>query len=341
MARPRSQSRILRTKWSRLSVGRKIILSAYGFVVAVSAGIVLNYVNAPSGAYAAPVTERGVANHVVYYRGVESRMRLGVNDQRPAWRKYAAVTPQTLAGRPMIAIVIDDMGPNQKNARRAMTMPAPLTLSFLPYADKLTPMVTRARANGHEILLHLPMEPTNGHVHNPGPNSLLTGLSASELKRRLAWNLDRFKGYVGINNHMGSRFMENPGALKPVMSELKARGMLFLDSRTTMQSVGRRLALQAGVPYGSRDIFLDNERSAERVARQLRRVENAARKNGAAIAIGHPHTETLDVLERWIGDLEHRGFELVPVSAIVARSIHTAANEKTRLEIRFARNQNE
>ncbi|NQV21993.1 MAG: divergent polysaccharide deacetylase family protein, partial [Rhodospirillales bacterium] len=147
----------------------------------------------------------------------------------------------------MIAIVIDDMGPNQKNARRAMTMPSPITLSFLPYADDLTPMVTRARANGHEVLLHLPMEPNNSHLHQPSPNSLLTTLDAAEISERLAWNLGRFSGYVGINNHMGSRFTADPRALAPVMAELKSRGLLFLDSRTTNQTVGRRLALQAGV----------------------------------------------------------------------------------------------
>ena len=231
----------------------------------------------------------------------------------------------------MIAIVIDDMGPNQKNARRAMTMPSPITLSFLPYADDLTPMVTRARANGHEVLLHLPMEPNNSQLHQPGPNSLLTTLDAAEISERLAWNLGRFSGYVGINNHMGSRFTADPRALAPVMAELKSRGLLFLDSRTTNQSVGRRLALQAGVPYGRRDVFLDNERSAGQVAVQLGLLEAAARQNGAAIAIGHPHDETLDAVEHWIGDLERRGFQLVPVSAVVAREYQIASDLRTRI----------
>ena len=235
----------------------------------------------------------------------------------------------------MIAIVIDDMGPDQKNARRAMSMAGPITLSFLPYADDLTPMVTRARANGHEVLLHLPMEPDNTHVHKAGPNSLTTELKPAEMHRRLTHNLDRFKGYVGVNNHMGSRFTANSIAMKPVIDELRRRGLLFLDSRTTNRSVGRRLSLQAGIPFGTRDIFLDNERTAKRVNAQLRRVEDIARRNGVAIAIGHPHDETLSALEQWIGDLNRRGFVLVPISAAVARSYQTAAleiNSATRFD---------
>jgi hypothetical protein len=297
-------------------------------VVAVSAAIVVGHLTA-----APPVSEptkagpraaeEGSAKHLVHYRAAQGeRADLGL--QRPAWQKFAAAAPRA-AGRPMIAIIIDDMGPDQKNARRAMTMAAPMTLSFLPYADNLTPMVARARANGHEVLLHLPMEPDNGYIHRPGPNSLRTGLDRAELDRRLAWNLDRFKGYVGVNNHMGSRFTADAQALRPVIAELRRRGLLFLDSRTTTNSAGRRLALQAGVPYGARDIFLDNERSAERVAAQLRRVEEMARRNGAAIAIGHPHDETLSVLEHWIDDLKQRGFVLAPVSAVIARGYRVAA----------------
>jgi len=325
----------LRDKWTPLSVGRKIFLIAYSFVVIWALGIVTFYAVGSSEPTASSSTEGaielapqgGPAQHFIRYRNAYDSSR-GADDRGvPAWRRFAAAAPAAV-GRPMIAIVIDDMGPNQKNARRAMTMPAPLTLSFLPYADDLTPMVTRARANGHEVLLHLPMEPKNGKVHSPGPNSLMTNLQNGELTRRLIWNLERFKGYVGINNHMGSRFTSDANALAPVMAELRARGLLFLDSRTTTQSAGRRVAKQTGVPYGRRDIFLDNERSATQVAAQLREVEAVARQNGIAIAIGHPHDQTLDALEQWIGDLEQRGFVLVPVSAVVAHTYRIAAGKK-------------
>jgi hypothetical protein len=173
---------------------------AYSFVVIWALGIVTIYAVGPSEQTASSSTEDaielapqgGSAQHFIRYRNAYDSSR-GADKGVPAWRRFAAAAPAAV-GRPMIAIVIDDMGPNQKNARRAMTMPAPLTLSFLPYADDLTPMVTRARANGHEVLLHLPMEPKNGKVHSPGPNSLMTNLQNGELTRRLIWNLERFKG---------------------------------------------------------------------------------------------------------------------------------------------------
>jgi uncharacterized protein len=325
----RSRPQGLQAKWAKLTLGRKVFLIAYGAIVLTALNAIFDRSVVSSDAKAnlpppAPeVAKGGPEHHFVRYKpSVERSLDAGVG--LPAWRRYAAGAPASL-GRPIIAVVIDDMGPNQKNARRAMTMPAPLTLSFLPYANDLTPMVTRARANGHEVLLHLPMEPINGKLHSPGPNSLLTGLDDQEIGRRLTWNLERFKGYVGVNNHMGSRFTADPSAMAPVMAELKARGLLFLDSRTTPRSVGRRLALQSGVPLGRRDVFLDNERSATEVAAQLREVEDMARRNGSAIAIGHPHDETLDVLENWIGDLERRGFVLAPISTVIARGYQIAA----------------
>ena len=321
----------LRVKWRKLSVGRKVFFVAYGAVVVWALGISANRLLVTSDTTSNSASEltleragaEDAVDHFIRYRNPQDGSR-GGEQSVPPWRKFAAAAPISL-GRPMIAVVIDDMGPDQKNARRAMDMPAPMTLSFLPYADDLTPMVARARANGHEVLLHLPMEPTNGKKHSPGLNSLMMDLSDEELSRRLEWNLGRFKGYVGINNHMGSRFTADPDAMAPVMAELRARGLLFVDSRTTTRSVGRRVALQNGVPFGQRDVFLDNIRTATQVALKLQDLEAVARRNGAAIAIGHPHDETLNALEQWIVDLEKRGFVLVPVSAVVAHNVRSMA----------------
>ncbi len=323
----------VKSKWEHLSVGRKIFLAAYGLVVGWAALIVWAQMLEP--AEQAPSRSRAIVgdkslaggpiNHFIRYRNsYDSFRKSGPNS--PAWQRYAAAAPAVL-GRPMVAIVIDDMGPDQKNARRAMNMQAPLTLAFLPYANELTPMIARARASGHEVLLHLPMEPENGDVHFPGPNSLKTDLPSGELSRRLKWNLDRFKGYVGINNHMGSLFTADQMAMARVMDELRVRGLLFLDSRTTTTSVGRRVAMQSNVPFGRRDVFLDNDRGATQVLDRLHEVEAIARKSGSAIAIGHPHDQTLDALERWIGDLEGKGFVLAPVSAVIAKNNRTTSSK--------------
>lgn len=236
----------------------------------------------------------------------------------PPWRRFAALAPDG-HGRPMIALVIDDMGMDRKRSRRAVQLPAQVTLAYLPYADDVARQVEQARAAGHEILVHLPMEATDRGAY-PGPNALMVDLDQAELMRRLRWNLDRLSGYVGVNNHMGSRFTASGPGMELVLAELKARGLLFLDSRTTSESVAGRMARRFGLPAGSRDVFLDHIETAENVAGQLQLVEDLARRQGVAIAIGHPHDATLEQLERWLPTLAQKGLILAPLSAVIARS---------------------
>jgi polysaccharide deacetylase 2 family uncharacterized protein YibQ len=122
---------------------------------------------------------------------------------------------------------------------------------------------------------------------------------------------------VGINNHMGSKFTADRAAMTPIIEELKARGLLFLDSMTTPHSVGWELARADGVPYADRQVFLDNDQSASEVMARLAETERIAREHGYAIAIGHPHDGTLEALTKWIPEAKAEGFALVPISAIV------------------------
>lgn len=232
-----------------------------------------------------------------------------------AWRHYA-VHAGPDDGRPMIAIVIDDMGLDRHHSDEAATLPAPLTLSFMTYAEDLAAQVAAARARGHEIMLHVPMEPQAPRV-DPGPNALKVNLDEDEIRRRMAWDLARIDGIVGINNHMGSRFTESPEGMAPVLDMLRERGLFFLDSRTTPHSVGIDIATEYGVPHAARDIFLDVDLTDPAVATELAKTEAVARRNGAAIAIGHPHDPTITELRHWLPTVEARGFRLVPVSAIV------------------------
>jgi len=234
---------------------------------------------------------------------------------QPAWLRNAVAAPAAL-GRPHIAIVIDDLGLDRRRTERTIALPAPLTLSFLGYANDLPQLAEEGRRAGHELLVHVPMEPIS-RGEDMGPNGLAVGLGEEEVLRRLRWNLARFDGYVGINNHMGSRFTASAESMAPVMAELKARGLLFLDSRTIARSAGVELARHYGVPHAARDVFLDNEVNAPAIATQLAEVEAIARKNGSAVAIGHPHDATIAELARWIEQLPKKGFVLVPLSTIV------------------------
>lgn len=241
-------------------------------------------------------------------------------DDAPAWRRFAVRAEP--GDRPRIAIVIDDLGLDRAATRRLAAIEGPLTLAFLPYADDLPGQTARVRDAGHELLVHMPMAPRGG-VADPGPMALLADVGEAELRRRIAWNLSRFEGYVGVNNHMGSGLTADPAAMGVVMRELAARGRLFLDSRTTSATVAQRAAERAGIANAGRDVFLDNEQDARAVEIQFDKLEAIARRRGAAIGIGHPHDATLDALERRIAQARARGFALVPVSALVRQPATT------------------
>jgi polysaccharide deacetylase 2 family uncharacterized protein YibQ len=239
------------------------------------------------------------------------------------WRRYAVAAPAR-AGRAAVAIVLDDLGLDRRRTARAIGLPGPLTLSFLPYATELAQQAEAGHRAGHELLLHLPMEAESRRI-SPGPNALRTGLEPTELLDLLAWNLGRFNGYVGVNNHMGSRFTADAGGMRTVLAELERRGLMFLDSRTSSHSVGYRLGAELGLPVAQRDVFLDNVLTADRVNDQLAEVERIAKRHGHAIAIGHPHDATLDALAEWLPQLEARGLALVPITALVRPPAHAQA----------------
>ena len=232
-----------------------------------------------------------------------------------AWEKFAALTDNP-DGRPMIAVIIDDMGVDRGRTARAIRLPAAVTLSFLPYASDLGRQVEAARRLGHELMVHLPMEPGRNSV-DPGPDVQRVEDTPEALRSRIGVELGRFHGFVGLNNHMGSRFTEDAAAMRVLLGEIGARGLLFIDSRTTAKTVAPEIARELGVPFAARDVFLDDDPAAASVLAELRRVETVARRKGSAIAIGHPRDATLDVLEGWLWGLERRGFALVPVSAVV------------------------
>ncbi len=235
----------------------------------------------------------------------------------PIWKRFSA-THTAKPGQPMIAIVLDDLGPNKQRSRNAIELPGPLTLAFLPYAKDLPSMTAEARKRGHELLIHVPMEPKDLAGNNPGKNALLTSLSDTEIQRRLDWAMQRFPAYVGINNHMGSAFTADRSKMDIVMQRLAGKGGLFLDSVTSAASKGATAARAAGIPTAKRDIFLDHGGDdAGLVLQQLAKLEAVAKRQGYAVAIGHPHDGTVTALELWIPDALARGFALVPISALV------------------------
>ncbi|HSK40969.1 MAG TPA: divergent polysaccharide deacetylase family protein [Arenibaculum sp.] len=231
-----------------------------------------------------------------------------------AWQRHAVPAAEG-QGRPAIAIVIDDMGVDRRRSAQVVALPGPLTLAWLPYANDVRAQATAARMAGHELLVHMPMEPSG--VADPGPGAMLTGLPPEELRRRLEVGLSAIDDYVGINNHMGSRFTEDREAMALVLEEVGRRGLLFLDSRTSGRSVGHALAREMRLPAAVRDVFIDHDMSPAAVRASLGKLEQVARRQGFAIGIGHPHDVTIQALAEWLPGLEMRGFTRIPVSAVV------------------------
>ena len=215
-----------------------------------------------------------------------------------------------------LAIVIDDLGPAVSLTRKAIDLPRPVTLAFLPYADDLPALTSEAKARGHEVYLHLPMEPVGSP--DPGPNAILVGLEPDEFRRRLNWALDRVPLATGVNNHMGSRATSEPETMLKVLQEVRRRGLNFVDSRTSPLSVADGLAAQLQIPHAARDVFLDNNPTTAAILVQLTLAERVARRQGHALAIGHPYPTTLAVLERWLPQAEARGLRIVRAQDLIA-----------------------
>ncbi len=217
---------------------------------------------------------------------------------------------------PLVSIIIDDMGYSPSSLTRLAALPGPVTLAFLPYADATPAMLTAAGRGEFDIFLHLPMQPLGDA--NPGINALLADLDETEFRQRVRQAVAAVPGAVGVNNHMGSKVTALPDAMRWVMDELRQQPLLFVDSRTNPESVAEATAAMLGLPATGRDVFIDHLPEPEAIARQLALIERIARREGSVVAIGHPYDVTLRALERWLPDLEQRGFRLASVADVIA-----------------------
>ncbi len=218
-----------------------------------------------------------------------------------------------------VAIVIDDLGNSLEEGRRVIALPAPVACAILPHTAYARTLAEAAYVAGKEVLLHLPMEAPAGQLEGPG--RLDSQMPELEIAMTFEYDLTTVPHAVGVNNHMGSVLTSQVPPMRALMRAIARRGaerMFFLDSRTTPDSVAARAAAEAGVAYLKRDVFLDSDRSPMAVARSLARLEATARRRGRALAIGHPHPETLAALERWLPEAAARGITIVPPTALLA-----------------------
>lgn len=245
-----------------------------------------------------------------------SKPIMKVEDVAPITTTIEPAPSMLTSHGPMMAIVIDDMGMNADTSDKFARVGASLTFAFLPYAHNLSLQTRSIKRHGHELMVHMPMEPETWD-QNPGPNALLRDLEPTELRKRMDWNLGQFEGFSGINNHMGSLFTQSRADMKLVMASLKGKGLYFLDSRTSPNSVAYKTAFEMGIPAMSRDVFLDNDRDVDKIKAQLEKAHVIANKKGWSISIGHPYPETLEALQEWLPLAKRDGVVFVPLSKLV------------------------
>jgi polysaccharide deacetylase 2 family uncharacterized protein YibQ len=226
--------------------------------------------------------------------------------------------PPMRDGMAKVSIIIDDVGMNHVQSQVAVELPAAVTLAILPYAEAAPDFAKAGIEAGHELLIHTPMEASNPDV-DLGALALRSDDTPEEFNAMFDKILNSFDGYIGINNHMGSKLTQDEVAMQRVMKALKSRGLAFVDSRTIHTSVAEDVAAQNGVAHAVRDVFLDHEDTDEFLQSALKKLEKKALQNGHAIAIGHPKEVTMRNLHAWIPTLQEKGIELVPISELLVQ----------------------
>jgi len=250
--------------------------------------------------------------------------------REPAGKRPRAATPKASVSPPeprsssgpvpRIAIILDDLGGDLAAVRRIAKLSRPVAGAVLPGLAGSARAARELAEAGQEVLLHLPMEPEGFPRVRPGPGVIVRAQSDEEITETLSEDLESVPGAVGVNNHMGSAATADPRVMRAVLKELAGRGLFFVDSRTTEETVAREVARELKVPCASRGVFLDSVATEEAVAASFQELLRRAKREGSAVALGHPYPATLALLERELPDLAEKGVKLVRVSELVDKN---------------------
>lgn len=224
--------------------------------------------------------------------------------------------------QPRLLLVIDDLGYSLAQGRATLALPGPFNVAVLPHSPHGRELALEAPALGKEVMLHAPM--ANRQQLALGPGALTPEMDKALFQRTLRADLDAVPHAVGLNNHMGSLLTARRGPMEWVMEVLQERGLLFVDSRTSADTVAWRVARERGIPSLMRDVFLDHEQTEAFVDGQFRRALAIAREYGSALMIGHPYPVTLDYLQRALPTLDEQGFQRLTVSAFLRQQADLA-----------------
>ena len=248
--------------------------------------------------------------------------KIGTDGSKP-YTVYARprTLPPSLKDLPRIAIVIGGLGISASGTAEAMAkLPPAVTFALAPYAPDIQKLAERARADDHELLVQAPMEPFDYPDNDPGPQTLLTSVTAEQNVDRLQWLMSRFQGYVGIVSFMGARFTATEHALSPVLNETAKRGLIFVDNGSSSRSVASQIAGNQNLPFAKADLILDAVPIAAEIDRALNRLEIVAREGGVAVGMATAQPGTIARIAEWAAKIEKRGFVLVPISMVAVKA---------------------
>ncbi len=239
---------------------------------------------------------------------------------------------------PRIVLIIDDMGNSLELGQRAIALPGVVNYAFLPHSTYTKTLANEANRQQKEVLLHAPM--SNLHDYPTGPGTLTPKMSQQQFLVTLTDNIASIPHVKGVNNHMGSLLTQLKQPMSWLMQALKQQNLYFVDSRTSPLTVAERTAKDWQLPNLRRDIFLDNQRTPEAIARQFEQLLQQSRRHGQAVAIGHPYPETLDFLEQALPQLAEKGFVLSSASGLLTTPCQALANDCTKPELKGQPNYN-
>ncbi|TXK84744.1 divergent polysaccharide deacetylase family protein [Paenibacillus sp. N3.4] len=231
--------------------------------------------------------------------------------------------PLTEAPRKQVAIVIDDFGNNMEGTTEMMTLPIPLTVAVMPFLPSTKQDATLAHEKGHEVILHLPMEPVRGKKSWLGPGAITTDLSDDEIHKRIVAAIDDIPYVIGINNHMGSKATADERVMQILVSICKERNLILLDSRTTPKSLIGKISMEKGVPYTENQLFFDDLYTYSHISKQMARFKKLLHERNSMVAIGHvgpPGKKTFQVIKEAIPSIQQEA-DFVTISKMVKRSV--------------------
>lgn len=230
--------------------------------------------------------------------------------------------------RPRVAIVVTGLGLSAAATESAIQgLSGSVTLAFAPYSPRLNEWIRLARAAGHEVLINVPMEPTNYPAYDPGPQTLLTTLNAQGNLDRLFWSLSRGTGYVGVLDFFGSQFTTSADHMTPVLNAIKQRGLLYIDSNSSPRSVSATVAARLNLISAKATLTLDERASRTEIDRKFAELEQRAKREGRAIGIASPYPVSLERIANWVRQLEARGTAIAPVSALARAPAPSQASQ--------------